>query len=375
MSAGTISRFRRGDRRGAGYSLERMEDRTLLASYTAATVADLIANINAANASAGADTITLAAGKSFTLAAADHDDTGLPAIAAGGGSLTIVGNGDTIERSSASGTPAFRLFDVVAGASLTLRNLTLQGGLAAEAGIGGTPLPQGGVQFFLLPGQGGAIRNRGAANLDAVTIQNCSARGQTGTQVFQNPVSGSPALGGGIYSDGSLNLSGCTIRNNRAIGGTGIPSGAADGTNQYPGGRGADGCGGGVYIAGGTASINGSTLSGNGSVGGVGGDGGELPADDPGNGGNGLGGGLFAAAGRIELRNSTVTLNFAEGGAPGPGPKTKTKVLPGKGFGGGLYISASASAGLDQFTRNHVAQNTSSRKSDYDIFGKFSNIV
>ena len=62
--------------------------------------------------------------------------TGLPVIAAND-NLTIVGNGDTIERSTAAGTPAFRLFDVAAGASLTLQNLTLQGGLASEEGLAG----------------------------------------------------------------------------------------------------------------------------------------------------------------------------------------------------------------------------------------------
>ena len=46
----------------------------------------------------------------------------------GHNNLTIKGNGDTIARSTASGTPAFRLFDVAAGASLTLTNLTLAKG-------------------------------------------------------------------------------------------------------------------------------------------------------------------------------------------------------------------------------------------------------
>ena len=47
----------------------------------------------------------------------------------------------------------------------------------------------------------------------------------------------------------------------------------------------------------------------------------------------------------------------------------------GKGFGGGLYIGASASAKLDPFTKNHVTQNSATKKSDFDIFGKFSLIA
>src|SRR5262249_14120007 len=40
-------------------TLEALEDRALPSSYTAGTVADLIADINAANAAGGANTITL----------------------------------------------------------------------------------------------------------------------------------------------------------------------------------------------------------------------------------------------------------------------------------------------------------------------------
>src|SRR5262249_4435361 len=116
--------------------LERLEDRYLPSSYTAATVADLIHDINAANAAAGANTITLAAGTTFVLSAVDNTTdgaTGLPVIAAND-NLTIAGNGDTIARSTQNGIPAFRLLDVAAAGSLTLTNLTLQGGLAFGGG-------------------------------------------------------------------------------------------------------------------------------------------------------------------------------------------------------------------------------------------------
>src|SRR5262245_38933327 len=90
-----------GARRRARFPrLEPMEDRIVPASYAAANVTELIASINAANATVGADTITLAAGKTFTLTVADNTTdgpTGLPVIAAGE-DLTIVGNGDVVER-------------------------------------------------------------------------------------------------------------------------------------------------------------------------------------------------------------------------------------------------------------------------------------
>jgi hypothetical protein len=97
-----------------------LEDRTLPSSYTAAKISDLIADINAANAAGGSNTITLAANAKFTLKDVNNTTdgaTGLPVIAAGD-TLTILGNGDTIERTNGGGgAPAFRLFDVASGAS------------------------------------------------------------------------------------------------------------------------------------------------------------------------------------------------------------------------------------------------------------------
>jgi hypothetical protein len=101
---------------------EALEDRTLLPAYMASTVADLIAVIGLANQAGGTNPITLSAVPSspYTLTAVDNTTdgaTGLPVIAAGD-ELTIAGNGDTIQRSTAPGTPAFRLLDVAAGASV-----------------------------------------------------------------------------------------------------------------------------------------------------------------------------------------------------------------------------------------------------------------
>src|SRR6516164_5256950 len=117
-------------RRRTRIAVEQLEDRTVPSNVTAATVSDLIADINAANALGGSNTITLVAGNTFPLTAVNNTTdsaNGLPVIAAND-NLTIQGNGDTIARSTASGTPAFRFFDVAAGAALTLENLTLTNG-------------------------------------------------------------------------------------------------------------------------------------------------------------------------------------------------------------------------------------------------------
>jgi hypothetical protein len=345
-------------------SLEQLEGRSLLTAYTAASVADLIADINAANTNpanlAGeANTITLEAGMTFKLTAVDNTiaeslgyaTNGLPVIAAND-NLTIDGKGATIERSSVTGTPAFRLFDVAAGASLTLTDLTLQGGRSEGEGA-----------------QGGAISNLGSLALKGVTVQNNVAQGSwRGT------------TGGGIYSSGTLTLEDTTIRNNLALG--------LDGSDSlYGGGWGGNAFGGGVYIGGGTAQLTSVTLSGNSAQGGNGGDGGvyyercydrdyrchgSYVASDGGGGGSAIGGGLFAQGATVTLLNSSVTGNTAKrgtGGHGGAGRGLKGLDGPdGVGVAGGLYLNTLTY--LDAFTAAHVTSNHAST-SDPDIAGNY----
>jgi hypothetical protein len=341
-------------------SLETLEDRTLPSSYTAGTVADLIADINAANKAGGSNTITLVAGTTFTLAAVNNTTdgaTGLPVIAAKD-TLTIVGNGDTIQRSTASGTPAFRLFDVAGGASLSLESLTVQNGLAPGGGSSGASA------------EGGAIYSQGTLALNTVTVQNNTAQGYPANFV----------AGGGIYSGGSLTIQSSTIQNNQALGGAGIP---ADGFG-LPGGPGGSAFGGGLYISGGTATLTSVTLSSNTAQGGDGGQGGCGSRSGiqfgtaGGDGGNGLGGGLYAAGGTIDLHNVTVTGNTAAGGAGGKagscgaGRFRRSSISsPGLGEGGGLYIDAAAAVCLDAFTQSHVQKNHAST-SNPDIYGTYT---
>ena len=124
---------RRPARRRLRPTLERLEGLTLLANYTAATVSDLIADINAANQGGGANTITLTAPTTspYVLTGSVNNNTdggnSLPVIAAND-NLTIVGNGDTIEGGLDTYGSQYeaRPFDVAIGASLALQNLTLQ---------------------------------------------------------------------------------------------------------------------------------------------------------------------------------------------------------------------------------------------------------
>src|SRR5262249_36863246 len=113
--------------------LEAFEDRCLpsgLPYPTAATVSQLVADINYADTTGGAHTINLQPGTTLALT------TG--GLLVGGGAkavdLTILGNGDTIDGLGFSYSFYGGLFSVDAGASLTLDHVKLQDGGAVYAG-------------------------------------------------------------------------------------------------------------------------------------------------------------------------------------------------------------------------------------------------
>src|SRR5262249_55620890 len=82
---------------------------TLREAIQAATPA---AAVDACPAGSGADTIALAAGATYTLATQDNAQYGFNGLPVVYTPITIEGNGATITRSSAGGTPTFRLFHV-----------------------------------------------------------------------------------------------------------------------------------------------------------------------------------------------------------------------------------------------------------------------
>ena len=323
-------------RRSMRPRLEQLEDRSLPSNFTAATVHDLIAEINAANKAGGRNTITLTAPTTspYVLSKVDNKTdgpTGLPVIAAGN-NLTMVGNGNSIERSTDSGTADFRMFDVASGASLTLEKLTLQNGL--EDGSGSSA-------------RGGAIHNQGSLTLSGVTVQGNSAVGSSGANAnssSQNGSNGQDATGGGVWSNGALTLEdGTVIHNNQALGGNGgnaFLNNRNEGTFNSFGGNGGKASGGGVYIAGGTANLTGVTFSGNLSRGGVGGDGffSFNVVENAGRGGDAFGGGLSVAGGNVALSSDTLQNNEAQGANFGNGANGSPN--PGAGLGGAIFISS-----------------------------------
>ncbi len=142
-------------------------------------------------------------------------------------SLTIAGPSSallTVQRSSAAGTPNFRIFEVVGNAiSLSISNMTLSNGSSADNG--------GGIYLV-----GGGSSNQGPTlTLTNVSVSGNAARAGSGGGIYKTAgglslvnctVSGNSATadGGGIYNvgtggdTGDLNLISTTITENSAGG-------------------------------------------------------------------------------------------------------------------------------------------------------------
>jgi len=267
-----------------------------------------------------------------------------------------------------------RLFDVTAGATLTLENLTLSGGDAQGfAGANATGGGAGGGSA----GLGGAIFNQGSLTILNSTLTGNTALGGAG---------GSFAMTGDGNGGGGAGLGGIGGADGPDHGGAGgPPNGGAGG--QYPGtpsgsnGSGFGGGGGGgcgdksnfaTYAPGGSGNFgggggggayyngNGGSPGGSGGFGGGGGGGGSGPggADGgsggygggpgsfgsgqgdgtgAGGGGAGMGGAIFNEAGTVVITNSTITANTTQGGAGGTGDVSSYDGTAGQGLGGGLF--------------------------------------
>ncbi len=204
-------------------------------AQTGCTTAALISAITTANSTNG--TVTLTSGCTYTLTAinntSDNGGVGLPVIT---GKVTIQGSGATIARSTVSGTPVFRIFDVASAGSLTLNSVTISNGLANNGQQGG-----------------GGIFNHGTLTVTGGTFTNNSAPSSSGTS------------GGGINNSGTLNLSTSTFTGNSAQEGGGVfNQHTATITGDTFTGNTATIYGGGALLnAAGTMTVSGSTFTGN----------------------------------------------------------------------------------------------------------------
>ena len=170
------------------------------------SAAALVAAINTANSTAGAQTLNLAGGCTYTLVAPDNAANGLPVITS---DITINGNrngpGSTITRDPSA--PSFRILAVGSAGTLTLNFTTIRGGKADTdcPGIPDEPIACGG----------------GINNLGTLTINNGRVVNNTATSTIY-------AEGGGIDNDGTATINGTEVGDNTASY-TGTTPGAATG--------------------------------------------------------------------------------------------------------------------------------------------------
>lgn len=278
--------------------------------------------------------------------------------------VTIVGNGATIEFASGNAPPQ-RFFCILPSGSLTLKDLTLKGGVAhGQNGADAQASAPGAGGAY--SGLGGAIYNAGNLVVDEVTFEGNQAIGGDGGTGSNGSAGGGGGggLGGAIFSFGSIDIqrslfvtnsasggaiggrTGCLDSNCYSnagggggaggVGGGHTPTGSAAGNGGYGGG------GGGYPFGGGSASTGG--FAGGGGGGFTGGSGGEFGGTGADNGFSGGGGGALGGAIFVEITtnissriaNSTFSSNSVAGGGGKSGSFGDGN--GGSGAGGAIFL-------------------------------------
>ena len=272
------------------------------------TQAALVAAINAANSAAGG-TVNLTAGCDYALTTADNGENGLPIVMTG---ISVNGNGATID-----GTGSVRILEVDGPGNLSLQNVTLTGGFAAD--FGGAIANQGGavtLNHSQVSGNAAVAAGGGIANatfdpssVAKLTLNNSSVNGNE--QLLDGS---SEAIGGGgiVNLLGTVTLNGSQASGNFANGfvGGGIASGdymnfADSGSlltlnnSQVDNNTAANAGGGGIQNLLGSATLNSREVDGNSSL-----NGGGISS------GNGNGG-TPPGTGHLTLNKSEVNGNAA----------------------------------------------------------------
>ena len=287
---------RTGDAAGVGPAFQGCDTDPL----TPGSQCTLRAALRVANLVAGEDTITFnipmtesgcdtATGRcTITLTQA------LPDITEG---VAIEGPGAdklTVRRSSAGGTPNFRVFNVTTGGTVTFSSLTISGGQVVGNGGG---IQNGNTAFVTIAnsiitanlalGSGGGVSNAGAGT---VNIANSTISGNRSSGLTFS-------AGGGVLNSGigTVNITDSTITAN-------LVSSQSSGLNSRPEGGGIANVGTGIV------NVTTSTIRNNSAV--------NIE-------GIALGGGISNGSGTMTVTSSAVSQNFAQGG-------------PFGAFGGGM---------------------------------------
>ena len=299
------------------------------------------------------DTINFTPGLSTITLTSDHLLVDKDLTIAGPGASTL-----TVQRSSAAGTPQFRIFYLGSGSfpvtisGLTLANGDTTSGMAVGGDAGGAILCAtfGNVTIAgctitgNLASGGGGIFKSGAGG--TMTVRNCTITGNTaissgggltnsgsgnfGTlNVISSTISGNTAKSGGaMFNTGVAVLTGSTVSGNMAV----APNGSQNGST-----------GGGLFNSGfGRMDVTNCTVTGN-------------QANDLSFAGA-VGGGLYnSSSGTMNLSNSTITNNSV------------TTAIAQLNDGGGVYTEFNAVACKSTI----IAGNTAGRNGP-DFFGSMN---
>ena len=353
------------------------------------SVTQLTDSIDADGACSLREAVLVAVGSPANGDCATGSEPGLITLSSGTYTLTIAGAGEDLGRTgdldiagdvallgcpaaTISATGQDRIFDIPAGAALSLVGLELIGGSVTGEG-------------------GGAIRANGTLDGTDLTFRNNRTIGGDGASGSSpgggGGGGGGAALGGAIFSDhGTVRLTGtaaglCTFASNEALGGrggNGPPNGGsfegvggggggltggtagtastAGGIGGFGGGGGGGGSGSGTPGAGGAGGYGGGGGGGGARTGGgdagaggtstyAGGSGGTgcCSAGSGGGGGAALGGAIFLLAGgtlpggTLEVDSCTFDSNAATGGAPGGNGYGGPAPTAGSGYGGAIF--------------------------------------
>jgi hypothetical protein len=225
----------------------------------------LVTAIKGANASGGGN-VVLTPGCTYILTASSatgkQGADGLPIITT---VVTLTGDANVIERSSSA--PDFRIAEVSSTGNLTLKSVTLEGGLAT--GDGGGVLNYGAVTFTgsalsdntALLGTGGGLANEGVAAPGTGT-----AATFTSSKILGNVATGD---GGAVYNGlrGTLTVTSSTVSGNRSSakgGGIAASNSTATTVTTTPvSANSAIAGAGGIYRLDGTMTITASPITGN----------------------------------------------------------------------------------------------------------------
>ena len=233
-------------------------------------------------AGSGADTIALPANANITLSNAygtPYGDVGLPLI---GSRITIEGNGAVIARNG-SATDFFGLMVITKSGNLTLRQVTLSGGLLGGFGAlgnhGTLTIENSTISGNADHGGGGGVSNFGTSTIQNSTISNNTTNyggggvSNSGTLTIKNSVLSNNLtyyFGGGVNNDdGTLTIENSTISGNTAFGGGGVETfrGSVTISNSTISGTVANSNGGGLrnagYVSSGILMLRHSLIAGN----------------------------------------------------------------------------------------------------------------